>query len=359
LVCPKGVLKLRANKDINSNEIARLAGVSRSTVSRVINNYPNVPPETRQKVMKIIEQYNYFPNISAQVLAGKKAKSIGVFLVARGHVSSDVLTNLLITSVIEGASDCGYYAVTNIIRDIKDTESIKTVKEMFFQRRIDGGIFIGTNNHEPLIEELIAEGFIVGVVDQDLPGRLEPNRVVFNVANEEGSVQAVDYLVSLNHRNIGVINGDLNRYAGPSKFQGFMKGMKKHGLTIHDNWVLPGDFSVEGGYHAAQILLKKSKQLPTALFAANDSTAFGAMRAFEEHSIRIPEDISIIGFDDHTLSQYVKPALTTIRVEFAQMMKDLSKKLIEVIECEAKNPIIKVKVSTKLLVRESCKPNVL
>ena len=133
---------MRANKDINSNEIARLAGVSRSTVSRVINNYPNVPPETREKVMKIIEQYNYFPNISAQVLAGKRAKSIGVFLVARGQFSSDILTNLLITSVIEGASDCGYYVVTNIIRDIKDSESIKIVKEMFFQRSIDGGIFI-------------------------------------------------------------------------------------------------------------------------------------------------------------------------------------------------------------------------
>ena len=349
-------MKLRANKDINSNEIARLAGVSRSTVSRVINNYPNVPPETREKVMKIIEQYNYFPNISAQVLAGKRAKSIGVFLVARGQFSSDILTNLLITSVIEGASDCGYYAVTNIIRNIKDPESIKIVKEMFFQRRIDGGIFIGTNNHEPLIEELIAEGFVVGVVDQDLPGRSEPNRVVFNVANEEGSVQAVDYLVSLNHRNIGIINGEMNRYAGPSKFQGFIKGMKKHHLTVHNNWILPGDFTTEGGYHAAQTLLKKSKQLPTALFAANDSTAFGAMKAFEEHGIKIPEDLSIIGFDDHTLSRYIKPALTTIRVDFAQMMQDLSKKLIEVIESEAKNPFTKVKVTTQLLVRDSCKP---
>jgi LacI family transcriptional regulator len=99
-----------------NTEIAKLAGVSRSTISRVIKNYPNVPQKTREKVMKIIEEHNYFPNISGQVLAGKK---------------------------------------TNIIHDTKDVESIKKIKELFYQRRIDGGIFINAANHEPLIEELI------------------------------------------------------------------------------------------------------------------------------------------------------------------------------------------------------------
>ena len=118
--------------DINSIEVARLAGVSRSTVSRVINNYANVPNETREKVMKVIQQYNYFPNVSAQVLAGKRARTIGLFLIAPGHVSSDILTNMLIVSVIEHASACGYYVLTHIIRDAKDTETVKNVKEIFF-----------------------------------------------------------------------------------------------------------------------------------------------------------------------------------------------------------------------------------
>ena len=98
-------------------EIARLAGVSRSTVSRVINNYSNVPPETRDKVMRMIEQYHYVPNASAQVLAGKRTRTIGLFMIEAGHVASDILTNMLIASVIENASSLGYYVLTHIIRD--------------------------------------------------------------------------------------------------------------------------------------------------------------------------------------------------------------------------------------------------
>ncbi|WP_054028420.1 LacI family DNA-binding transcriptional regulator [Bacillus sp. FJAT-28004] len=341
------------SKEINSTEIAKLAGVSRSTVSRVINNYANVPEKTKQKVLKVIQQYNYYPNLSAQVLAGKRTRTIGLFMVDSGRVSGDSISSLLLARVIESASSHGYYVLTHIVHDMKDQDEARMIKESFYQRRIDGGVFIGAANHEPLIEELIAEGFMVAIVDQHLPGRTEPNRIVFNFDNETGVGQAIDYIVSLGHERIGMINGDMNRYSGPSKWRGFQAAMARHHLPLVQQWMLPGDFNESSGYQSIKEFLKAKTELPTAIFAANDSVAFGAIRALKESGIQVPQDVSIIGFDDHILSAHSRPALTTIRVDFADMMDKLTKTLITSIEngAEAYHPVA---VSTELVVRDSC-----
>lgn len=215
-----------------------MAGVSRSTVSRVINNYPNVPQATREKVMQVIEQYNYAPNFSARIMSGKRTSTIGLFMVSREEVFNDSLTNALITRVIESASKRGYYVLTYIIRNTKDDDIMRNVKNTFYQQRIDGGIFIGAANHEPFIEELIADGFVVGVVDQHLEGRREPNRVISNFNNMEGMRQGVDYLYSLGHRQIAHIAGDPLRWSGPEKLEGFRQAMEAHGLQVRSDWII-------------------------------------------------------------------------------------------------------------------------
>lgn len=341
------------SKEINSNEIARLAGVSRSTVSRVINNYANVPEKTKEKVMKIIQQYNYYPNLSAQVLAGKRTRTIGLFMIDAGRVSGDSISSLLLARIIESASSKGYYVLTHIVRDLREPDEARTIKESFYQRRIDGGIFIGAANHEPLIEELITEGFMVAIVDQHLPGRTESNRLVFNFDNETGVDQAIDYLVSLGHQRIGIINGDMNRHSGPSKWRGFQDAMLRNDLPIAEQWILPGDFNEASGYKAIKTFLALKIELPTAIFAANDSVAFGAIRALNESGLRVPQHISIIGFDDHIRSAHYNPALTTIRVDFAGMMDKLTKTLISSIEIGAEG-FKPIAVSTELVIRDSC-----
>lgn len=341
------------SKEINSNEIARLAGVSRSTVSRVINNYANVPEKTKEKVMKIIQQYNYYPNLSAQVLAGKRTRTIGLFMIDAGRVSGDSISSLLLARIIESASSKGYYVLTHIVRDLREPDEARTIKESFYQRRIDGGIFIGAANHEPLIEELITEGFMVAIVDQHLPGRTESNRLVFNFDNETGVGQAIDYLVSLGHQRIGIINGDMNRHSGPSKWRGFQDAMLRNDLPIAEQWILPGDFNEASGYKAIKTFLALKIELPTAIFAANDSVAFGAIRALNESGLRVPQHISIIGFDDHIRSAHYNPALTTIRVDFAGMMDKLTKTLISSIEIGAEG-FKPIAVSTELVIRDSC-----
>lgn len=339
---------------MNSTQIAQLAGVSRSTVSRVINNYPSVPPETREKVMKVIKEYNYFPDMSAQVLAGKNMRNIGLFIIDKGSVSSDPTSNMLIASVIEEASSHDYYVLTNIIRDCKSPKNIERVKTVFYQNRIDAGIFMGADNHEPFIEELIAEGFIIGIVDQDLPGRDEPNRIVYSFDNEEGAEKAIDYLVSLNHRNIGILNGDLRRHAGSARYEGFLKAMKHYGLPIRNEWILQSDFSSTNGYHTMKNFLQRQTELPTAFFAANDSIAFGAIRALNEKHIHVPSDLSIIGIDDHVLSKLYHPPLTTFKADFTSMMQGLTNDVIKTIEHTNKKGI-KVTMSSELIVRESCR----
>jgi LacI family transcriptional regulator len=340
--------------ETNSEEIAKLAGVSRSTVSRVVNNYSNVPEKTRAKVMEVIQQYNYHPNLSAQVLAGKKTKTIGLFFIESGHVASDSLSNLMITSIIENASSFGYYVLTNIIRNPQDPKQAFSAKETFYQRRIDGGIFIGAANHEPFIEELVEEGFMVAVVDQNLPGHDEPNRINVNFDYEHSVNAAVDYLVSLHHKHIGIINGDMKRYAGPSKYEAFVSAMNRNKLPIEEKWVLQGNFNETSGYQAIEQLFASHVVLPTALVAANDSVAFGAIRALQEKGIRVPEDISVIGFDDHMLSARFQPSLTTFKMDFDSMMHKLTQLLIEHIEQGAK-VFNKVMIQSHLIVRESCK----
>lgn len=342
--------------EINSVEIARLAGVSRSTVSRVINNYANVPPETHKKVMDVIEAYRYVPNLSAQVLAGKRTRTLGLFMIEAGRISSDMLTNLLLASVVEFASSCGYYVLTYIIRNASDKENVRGVKDIFYQRRIDGGIFIGANNEEPFIEELIAEGFTVGVVDQHLPGREEPNRIVANFDNDRGMELAVGYLHELGHRDIGIVNGDLNRYSGADKYAGFTAAMAAYGLPVRERWVRAGSFNEEAGYRAVRRLLEEERAaLPTAMIMANDSVAFGAIRAFQEAGMAVPDDMSVIGFDDHALSARYRPALTTVAIDFGEMMSSLTDYVIGHIEGREQSAR-RYMSHSKLIRRESCRP---
>lgn len=341
--------------EINSVEIARLAGVSRSTVSRVINNYANVPPDTRAKVMKVIEQYNYVPNLSAQVLAGKRTRTIGLFMIETGPVSRDMLSNMLLASIIENASAYGYYVLTYILRGTGDAEAVRSVKDIFYQRRIDGGIFIGAANREPFIEHLIAEGFTVGIVDQELPRDVEPNRIVVNFDNDRGMMMAVGHLYGLNHRDIGIVNGDMKRFSGPNKYEGFEAAMRRYGLPIRERWVLPGGFSEESGYEALRAYLQSGEPLPTAMIMANDSVAFGAIRALQEAGLSVPDDLSVIGFDDHALSARFKPALTTVKVDFAEMMRQLTAFVVRRIENDEESEPVRYWVRSHLIERDSCK----
>ena len=340
-------------KDVNSRLIASLAGVSRSTVSRVINNYPNVPEQTRKKVIEVIKRYEYYPNVSARVLKGKKTGTIGLFWVSENYSADDNLSNYTISSIIENAAEFGYLVLTCVVRNLEEESNIELVKEAFFQGRIDGGIFIGASSGEPLIEELIAKGFIVGVLDERLPEKFEKNRVVVNFANGTAE-RAVDYLVGLNHRKIAVINGTIKRYSGMQKSIGFLKGLNNYNLEVPASWIQNSDYTEKTGYSCMKYILGNSSELPTAVCCANDTIAFGAVKAINEFGLSVPKDISVIGIDDHVLSATFSPPLTTFKFDFKGVSQVITQSVLKVIRGEEQESL-SYSFESEFVERDSCR----
>lgn len=346
------------NNNMNASEIAKLAGVSRATVSRVINNYRYVKPETREQVLNVIQEYSYSPNIAAQVLAGKHLNTIGLFIAiedqSRESRLEDTHTNSLIERVIQTAARKGYYVLAYMITNVVDNMEQQRIKKMFSQFRIDGGIFIGFPNDYPLTEDLIARGFVVGFLDQYIPNRHEPNRIMVEFSPESIEI-AVDYAVSLGHKKIMMVNGDMHKPSGVDKAESFLKGMKRNHLPVRQEWLLQaGRFTRKPAYQAFSTYLDKHDPMPTCICCANDSMALGVMQALKEKNIQVPDDISVIGADDILVSKYYAPPLTTIHYDFDQMMETLTNKVIDCVEKPLSSQYREL-FNGHLVIRDSCR----
>lgn len=342
-------------KKLNSTEIARLAGVSRSTVSRVVNHYSNVPDETRERVMKVIEEYEYYPSISGQVLAGKGTGTLGLIWVSRDRIAYDVQASSFFVHATECAAELGYLMLTCIVPNLQDAENVDWVKRLFMQDRIDAGIFVGTNNYELLVEELLSRGKIVGLFDHYRAGPAELNRISVNFEAETGE-KVIDYVCRLGHRKIAVIDGNMNRYSSMQRHEGFIRGMQAHGVEIRREWMRYGDVTASGGYTAAKGLLQDcGDDLPTVICANNDSAAFGVYRALEEAGIPIPGQISVVGIDGHEQGKILSPPLTTFGFDFRQVFSSLVSRTVALVEKREDVPLTEF-VPSRLIERGSCRP---
>ncbi|MBN2508872.1 MAG: LacI family DNA-binding transcriptional regulator, partial [Spirochaetales bacterium] len=208
--------------------------MSRSTVSKVINGYGDVGQETRKRVLKVIKDFGYSPNLAARILAGKGVETIGLFFLLQRDESYDLANDSIVDQmmavVIDAAARLGFLTLTVIIRNI-DAQSEAQIRDIFTQGRIDAGIFLGCRSSEPVIEELVGKGFLVGAVDYPRPRPQEKNLIIANYDPDTGE-KAVDYLTGLGHRDIMGIQGDLFRYDGSRKYQGFSTRLKEKGLIL-------------------------------------------------------------------------------------------------------------------------------
>jgi len=327
------------NKKLTSTEIAKLAGVSRSTVSRVINGYSNVPQRTRDHVMAVIRENNYYPHLSGLLLVGKKVKTLGFFWIkgGDGSIAQDDLSSSYLVHVIEAAARLGYLTLTCILENLDDLTNIDWVKKNFMQGRIDAGIFIGVNNDEPVIEELIAGGQIVGIFDH-YHHAIAPNRISVNYEKDTG-YKIIKYLHGLGHKKIAILYGDDNRYSSATRKQGFLRGMYECGIIPNPKWMCLGGIDDRQGYTAAKNMITKAiaaGELPTAICANNDAVAFGVYRALKELGIKIPDQISVVGIDGH--SRMVRPALTTYAFDYHKVFSSLVARTIAAVEDVADNP---------------------
>jgi len=344
------------NRNLTSTEIAKLAGVSRSTISRVINGYSNVPQKTRDHVMAVIRQYNYYPHLSGQLLVGKKVGTLGFFWIkgGDGSIAQDDLSSSYLVHVIEAAARLGYLTLTCILENLDDLTNIDWVKKTYMQGRIDAGIFIGVNNDEPVIEELIAGGQIVGIFDHYHPDDISPNRISVNYEKDTGC-KIIKYLHDLGHKKIALLYGDDNRYSSVTRKQGFLHGMAECGITVNPEWMCLGGIDDQQGYIAAKNMITKAiaaKELPTAICANNDAVAFGAYKALKEMGIKIPDQISVIGIDGH--SRMVRPSLTTYAFDYYEVFSSLVARTIAAVEDIEDNPTTEF-INGRLLERDSIK----
>lgn len=345
---------------MRSEDIAKLAGVSRSTVSRVINNYSNVPDETREKVMKVIEQYQYEPNTSARVLAGKGTNTIGLFVVSMAdkHSSNRIYQNNyfapFVDAVVDIANSLGFYV---LIHTVYSPEDYLKVKQAFMQKRIDGGIIVGTQKNIDMVRDIVSLSAPLVLIDYNIAEimehRLDKNNLaVVNSKDYEGTAEAIRYLIGLGHKEIGIMKGRMNTFSGRERYLAYEATLREHGLPIRENYVLSGEFIKQTAYEETLRLLR-SGQLPTALFSANDDMAVAAMEAFKENGIRIPEDISLIGFDDVPVAAQLVPSLSSVRLPIYDMSKEAVQRIVSLCEQEHAS-FSTVSYPTQLMIRQSC-----
>jgi DNA-binding LacI/PurR family transcriptional regulator len=317
-------------------DVADAAGVSYQTVSRVINKSPNVSEETRLRVMNAIQEMEYQPNKAAQVLNTQRSYLLEVIALDlfSGAPAIDTMSYL--------AKERGYKVMISAI----DEADLEIVLQDALGRSVDGIIFLCSSARIPSahFRDLCQKTPFVQMIAEY--GTAIPSVVL---DQQYGSQLATRHLIDLGHRNIAEISGPRDNVDSKARHQGWLAALADCSLKPGPS--APGRFTVEGGYAAAEALLDGKRPF-TAIVSANDEMALGAIRGLHEHGLHVPEDISIVGFDDVHFAAYTMPPLTTVRQDFRLMAKHTIDYIIELIE-KPQSPLEQRVIVPQLIIRES------
>ncbi|TYQ18433.1 UNVERIFIED_CONTAM: LacI family transcriptional regulator [Acetivibrio alkalicellulosi] len=340
---------------MTSGEIAKLCGVSRATVSRVINNDKNVKAETREMILSIIKENNYVPIAPARRLAGIASNVIGLFVIdiniseSTTRVSKSTYFSQLVNFIIDQANNFGFQVLVSIVTSVKQ---LNEARDLFISRMIFSGIFIGAFNENSQLDDMIISQYPTIIIDRQFKSMVEnSNRLVINLDNFEGGYEATQFLIKLGHTRIGHISGDLRKLSGIERYEGYKKALNDANLCFDTNIIREGNFLEDSGYLLAHEILQENI---TAIFCANDGMAISAIKAIKERGLKVPDDISVIGFDNIVIGNYIMPSLTTVDAP----LQDIARECIEALNYFCKNKhFIKneIKIKTNLVIRESTK----
>ncbi|NOY57569.1 MAG: LacI family transcriptional regulator [Calditrichaeota bacterium] len=326
---------------ITIDDLAKLAHVSKSTISKALNDRPDVSAETRRKIREIAKAQNFTPNAYGKSLRSKITKNVGVIFTREKR---PLLNNPFFSRILEGIEAelalNNYNLVLNIIPQNKVNELPRIIRE----RHVDGIILIGIFN-DLFVERIIAEK--IHVVQVDPKTDIADFSQVF-IDNEHGAFIAVQYLIEAGHRRIGFIAGDLRRLSFKQRLDGYSKALKHYGIQPDDGLIRSG--GVDDGYEHVKSLIQHEK--PTAIFSANDLNALQGYNAVIDMNLKIPHDVSIVGFDDIWSAQVATPPLTTVRVYKEELGSIGVRTLLRTINGEIAKPVDTI-VPVRLIERKS------
>jgi LacI family transcriptional regulator len=327
--------------------IAEMAGVSRSTVSRVVNDQPSVRDEVREQVWRLIRETGYQPHAAARSLVTRHTSIIGVIIPESvTTLFTDPFFALLLYGITEACNTHHYHLMLSLFNG--PSEPGEMYRRVVSSGRLDGVIVASAHMDDPLFPKLLHDG-----VSFVMAGRHPDERVNYvDVDNVGGARMAVEHLIRLGHTRIATITGPLSMAHGEDRLLGYRQALEAHHLPVDEKLIVGGDYTEPSGSVGVQRLLPAS---PTAIFAASDMMAIGALKALREAGLRVPDDIALVGFDDLRIATAVEPALTTVR----QPIERLGSMVVDLLlNLMANSPNgqspLRMILPTQLVVRASC-----
>ncbi|WP_270182702.1 LacI family DNA-binding transcriptional regulator [Alkalihalobacillus sp. CinArs1] len=329
-------------------DLAKKTGFSYTTVSKALNNYPDVSQKTRQAILQTAADMGYLPNAHAQSLSTKKSWTIGVMFSEANEVGmKHPFFSAVIESFRKHAEKEGYDLIL-ASRNLRNRDT--SYLEHFLYRGVDGIVVISSDPNDEQVQEMINNHIPIVVIDMT-----NENCSVILSDDLSGGKLAINYLHSLGHTKIAHISGDPTIHAGKERIEGYKKAMSQLGLPVPDHYLVNGGlFSIKEGSEAMSKLLDLPDP-PTAVFVAGDHMAIGAMELAKSRGVRIPEDVSIVGYDDIEMASYVTPKLTTIRQDTDVLGVRAAQILIKQM-IQKKKIVTEEIIPVQLIERESCLP---
>jgi LacI family transcriptional regulator len=336
---------MKKSNHVTIVDVAREAGVSYTTVSRVINNKDNVKPETRERVLMVMTRLGYVVDQRARSLAGGRSQVIGLLV----HDLSTSYIGEIMRGVDAELASSQYDLLlyTTHRRKIKESAYVITLT----RGMADGLLLVLPRDPGAYLETLRQYRFPHVLIDHR---GVDEETPAVAAANQQGAYSATEYLIELGHRRIGFITGAMDQLCAQDRLGGYKAALADHGIAFDPDLVREGNFFQPLGYAGASDLLELPHP-PTAIFASNDVSAFGVMEAVREHGLRIPGDVSVVGFDDIPQASHVHPPLTTVRQPLEKMGRTATRMLLERIQ-DPQRPIERVELPTEFVLRQSCQP---
>ncbi|GLI10649.1 LacI family transcriptional regulator [Paenibacillus tyrfis] len=328
---------------VTIKDIAKLAGVSHTTVSRALNDSPLINPETKERIKAIAGSMNYTPNYSARSLVLDRSYNLGLFFTTL-HTGTSAG---FLYEAIKGVNDVIKDDYNLIVRGIDDYKSFHKVN----RKNFDGIIVMSQSESD--------QSFIEYASDKEIP-LVVLNRPVESVQvmnfvpdDQSGAYRLTEYLVQQGHRHIAIIEGKQGFKSTQARRDGYREALREHGISVPEAYYASGNYDLESG-HAAMSKLLELPDRPTAVFCCNDDMALGAVKAVTERGLSVPEDISVAGFDDHLFSAFMSPALTTVRRPIEELSRAGAETLLKFIETKHSEKSL-VLFHTELVIRDSVK----